>query len=273
MSILEVPGAQLAYETRGSGPLLLLIPGATGMAASFTMVAEQLAAHYTVLTYDRRGFSRSHLDGPQDKAHRLETDADDVRRLIEHLGDEPATVFGSSSGAIVALAVVLHHPSVVRTLLPFEPPAMRVLPEGQQWVDFFFQVYALYREAGIERALTLFRERTFVPSDNQVMVHIRGRKHDEQMLANTTYWFEHELRQYPAVDLDLGTLAAYADRIVPLAGHASRGSPCHNVALALGERLGRTVIELPGGHVGHAAQPADVAQALHDTLSELADHV
>jgi hypothetical protein len=30
----------------------------------------------------------------------LETDADDTRRLIEHLAAEPATVFGTSSGAV-----------------------------------------------------------------------------------------------------------------------------------------------------------------------------
>jgi pimeloyl-ACP methyl ester carboxylesterase len=63
MSILEVPGARLHYETRGSGPLMLMVPGASGEAGIFKQVTEHLAAHYTVLTYDRRGFSRSQLDG------------------------------------------------------------------------------------------------------------------------------------------------------------------------------------------------------------------
>src|SRR5215470_4662696 len=103
MSILEVPGARLYYETHGSGPLLLMVPGANGTAYVFSTVAEHLAAHYTIVTYDRRGFSRSCLEGPQDYEHRLETDADDVRRLIEHLGDEPATIFGSSSGGVIIL--------------------------------------------------------------------------------------------------------------------------------------------------------------------------
>ena len=59
MSILEVPGARLYYETHGSGPLMLMVPGANGEADIFKMVREHLAAHYTVVTYDRRGFSRS----------------------------------------------------------------------------------------------------------------------------------------------------------------------------------------------------------------------
>jgi hypothetical protein len=33
--------------------------------------------------------------------------------------------------------------------------------------------------------------------------------------ANAAYWFEHELRQCPAVELDLDALTARADRIVP----------------------------------------------------------
>src|SRR5262245_2028500 len=147
-SILEVPGARLYYETHGSGPVMLMVPGATGTADSFKRVTENLVVHYTVVIYDRRGFSRSQLDGPQDYAHRLETDADDVRRLIEHLSDEPATVFGSSSGGIVALEVLTRCPSVVRTVVAHEPPAVRQLPDGQKWMNLFFRVYDLYRQCG-----------------------------------------------------------------------------------------------------------------------------
>src|SRR4051794_12580464 len=117
MSFLNVPGARLAYETHGSGPLLLLIPGAFGSGAVFSTLIDHLAPHYTVVTYDRRGFARSQLAGPQDEAHRLETDADDARRLLAHLSKEPAIVFGTSSGAIVALALLTRYSSVVRTLL------------------------------------------------------------------------------------------------------------------------------------------------------------
>ena len=74
MKSLAVPGARLYEEVHGSGPLLLMVPGANGTANIFTGVTEHLAAHYTVVTYDRRGFSRSYLDRPQDYDHRLETE-------------------------------------------------------------------------------------------------------------------------------------------------------------------------------------------------------
>lgn len=153
MSVLPVPGAHLYYETVGSGPLLVMVPGATGTAQGLRRSAGQLARSYTVAIYDRRGFSRSRLDGPQDFGHRLDTDADDLRRLAEHLSDEPATIVGLSSGATVALHTLVRHPAVVGMLVPFEPPAMRLLPDGQRWLDFFQAVYDLYRQAGIEPAV------------------------------------------------------------------------------------------------------------------------
>jgi Methyltransferase domain len=76
MSLLEVPGARLCYETRGSGPLMLMVPGASGEAGIFKKVTEPLAAYHTVVTYDRRGLSRSQLEGPQDYDRRLATDVD-----------------------------------------------------------------------------------------------------------------------------------------------------------------------------------------------------
>jgi pimeloyl-ACP methyl ester carboxylesterase len=52
--ILEVPGANLYYELRGSGPVLLLVCGGVYDAAGYAGLAEQLADRYTVVTYDRR---------------------------------------------------------------------------------------------------------------------------------------------------------------------------------------------------------------------------
>jgi acetyltransferase/esterase len=247
---LRVPGATLYYETRGSGPVMLLIPGAPGSAVSGARLAELLAAHYTVVTYDRRGFSLSKLDGPQDYGRRLETDANDVRHLIAHVGKGPATVFGSSSGAIIALELFKHHPSVVRTVVPYEPPIMKQLPDGQKWVDFFFEIYDLYRKPGLEPAMNKFRDQTFAEVDRQAMVRAPKTEHT---LPNADYWFEHELRQYPAINLDLNALTPRADRILFAVGRDSRGYPCYEVTAILSKKLGREMIELPGGHIGHRA--------------------
>src|SRR5262249_61489079 len=104
----------------------------------------------------------------QDCAHRAETDAAAVRLLIGHLTDEPGILFGASSGGIVVLEVLIRHTSVVRTLLPFEPPAVRQLPDGQTWLEFFAEVYDLYRRSGMKPALERFSQ-AFVESDRQIL--------------------------------------------------------------------------------------------------------
>jgi acetyltransferase/esterase len=269
MGNLEVPGARLHYQTYGSGPLLLMVPGANGSADASSAVAEYLAAQYTVVTYDRRGFSQSQLDGPQDYDHRLKTDADDVWRLVEHLSQEPAIVFGSSSGAIVALELLTRHASAVGTLVPFEPPAVGQLTEGQKWLDFFSSVYDLYRQSGPQMALHKFREQAFAESDRQVTAHTMDHSDRARMVANATYWFEHELCQYPAVELDLDVLKAHADRIVLAVGRESRGYPAYQVNVELAKKLGKDVIELSGGHLGFVShQPSSHASLWMDLRRE-----
>jgi pimeloyl-ACP methyl ester carboxylesterase len=263
MSILDVPGARLYYETCGAGALLVLVPGASGTGDSFKRVTAPLAAHYTVVTYDRRGFSRSQLDGPQDYVHRLDTDADDVGHLLAYLGDQRATVFGSSSGAIVALQALMRHPAAVHTLVPHEPPIVTLLADGQQWLDRFVGLYDLYRQRGVDAAQARFRAQAFAVSDQEAMAHAPQNAYTR---ANATYWFEHELRQYPAVALDLGALGAYAERIVLVAGKESRGHPTYEATVALGKRLNRPMHEVPGGHVGFLTHPSEFAQALLQTL-------
>ena len=266
MDNLEVPGARLHYETRGSGPVLLMIPGASGSADAFKAVAEHLAVHYTVITYDRRGFSHSELDGAQDYDRRLETDADDVQRLLEQLSREPAIVLGTSSGAIVALELLVRHPSVVEMLIPFEPPAVKQLADGQKWLDFFFGLYGVYRQSGMVPALQEFRDQVLAESDRQVLARAMDPRDRAQMVENATYWFEHELRQYPAVELDLDTLKAHANRIVLALGRESRGYPACEVNVELAKRLGQDILELPGGHLGFVGQPAEFARELMAAL-------
>src|SRR5258708_22464308 len=109
---------------------MLMVPGSNGEAGAFEMVAEHLAARYTVVIYDRRGFSRSQLDGPQDYEHRLSTDADDVQRLIAHLTGQPPTVFGNSSGALLALEVLTRYSKQVQMVVAHEPSAVTLLPHA-----------------------------------------------------------------------------------------------------------------------------------------------
>ncbi|MGK8491358.1 alpha/beta fold hydrolase [Nocardia asiatica] len=268
MPYLDVPDARLHYETLGHGRLVLLIPGAPGVGAVFASLAAQLGRHYTVATYDRRGFSRSYLDGPQDYRHRLQTDADDARRLIEHLTDEPAVVFGTSSAAVVALQLLTDHPAVVRTLIAYEPAALRLLPTGaHEQLDVCRRLYDLYRSSGPAPALARFREHFFPAYDQPVMDRRLAPETAPQIIANANYWFERELLPYTDVRLNTELLTVHADRLMPAIGRESYGYPAHTIGLELGRILDRPVLELPGAHTGYITDTTEYARQMIAALN------
>jgi pimeloyl-ACP methyl ester carboxylesterase len=267
MSILQVPGAQLYYEVSGFGPLVILIPGASGTGASFRSLAHHLMSQYQVVIYDRRGFSRSSLDRPQNYDHRLSTDADDVQSLLKHLTDRPATIFGSSSGAIVALEVLTRYPEQVQKVVAHEPPLVALLPNAAQWLAFFDGVYDTYRKEGVLKARHQFASGAFGSADQQVMERVRREHPNEELIANATYWLEHELRQYPRVELDLVELSAHAERLILAGGRDAQDQVAYQPNMVLARQLGSEIVDLPGGHLGFIAYPAEFALALINVLS------
>jgi acetyltransferase/esterase len=266
MSILTVPGARLYYESVGSGPPLVLIPGGNGTAHIFGPIAQQLAQRFTVTTYDRRGFARSRLDGAQDYTRRLETDAHDALRVIELTTSSPATVFGPSSGAIVGLQALAQQPDLITRLVAYEPPAMKQLPDGSQWLALCDEVYRTYQDVGIPPALELFNNKMFPPQDVAFFARLRDIS-QPAVRAAVEYWFEHELREYTAVDLPIDTLLPSASRISVAAGRNSRGYPLHDVGDSLAQTFDQTLTELPGGHTGYATHAAEFASEIADLLA------
>jgi pimeloyl-ACP methyl ester carboxylesterase len=114
--ILKVPGAQLYYETEGSGPVLLMIPGGPGDAGGFADLARFLTDRYTVVRYDPRGNSRSVLESPPED-QQMEVHGDDAAQLLGALSDQPAYVLGSSGGAQIGLNLTARYPERVRALV------------------------------------------------------------------------------------------------------------------------------------------------------------
>ena len=154
-STLKVPGASLYYETRGSGPVLLIIPGGPQDAGVFADVAHHLADRYTVVAYDPRGNSRSTFDG-QPQEQDLDVHGDDAARLIEALGAGPAYVFGTSGGAQIGLNLAARHPGRVRTLVAHEPPSMMLLDDPAPALAGMRDLHDTYRSQGVEAAMQKF---------------------------------------------------------------------------------------------------------------------
>jgi pimeloyl-ACP methyl ester carboxylesterase len=267
-----VPAAQLYTETRGAGPLLLFVVGGNGDPAVFSGVADHLADRFTVVTYARRGFVQSPVDGPIDDASRIATDVEDAAALIARHGGGPARVFGSSSGAIVALDLVTRHPEVVSTVVVHEPPILELLDDPDAWADRLAGVFTTYETAGLWTAMTEFGHLVGLgappapsagpPSGAERVAEIAAMR--ARAVGNMTFWMEHEFRQYPAYHPDLDTLAAVAAKVVPAGGRESRenGSMPFQPVVALAGRLGLDIAEFPGGHIGYAQHAGEFATRL-----------
>jgi len=130
MAITTRTAMELYHEVRGSGPAVLLIPGATGDAGHFTSTAELLSDEFTVITYDRRGNSRSRVTGDPELASRISAQADDAAALITGCGFERAAVFGNSGGATIAIELLTSHPDVVKGAALHEPPLFALFPQN-----------------------------------------------------------------------------------------------------------------------------------------------
>ncbi|MGW7685297.1 alpha/beta fold hydrolase [Kribbella sp. NPDC054772] len=266
---LAVPGATLHYEVAGSGPVLLLIAGGGTDAAVFSGIVGQLAAEYTVVTYDPRGNSRSRYDG--DAADEcVEQSAADALALIDAVGGaEPAYVFGTSSGAITGLELITRYPDRVRMLVAHEPPCTEVLPDATDARAFFDDVYATYRDDGLTAADVVFMMGTGM--DDDAMPPLEDllpeyRELAERMQANAANFYEHKLLPFTRYVPDLDALRRAADRVVPAAGLESYlhlpGRPIEVVA----DHLGWPVVMFPGGHGGYSSHPAAFATHLAHLL-------
>ena len=267
---LDVPGARLYYERRGSGLLLLLI-GSPMDSTGFASLADALAGEYTVVTYDPRGIGYSSRENSTEDVT-PEQQADDVHRLLASLGDEPAGVFGSSGGAVVGLALVTAHPDQVHTLVAHEPPVIELLADREQVRAQIDDICLTYRAAGADQAMRKFMVLAglgnaaeqggagpgWQPTPEQIA----------RMRASTELFLAHMIRPTALYQPDIDALRATSVRIIVGAGATSKGQLPNRTAGALANQLGTTVVEFPGDHGGFLPLSAPFARVLDQVLRD-----
>lgn len=270
---LKVPGASLYYEIRGSGPVLLMIPGGPTDATAFAGIAPGLSDWYTVVTYDPRGLSRSKLDVLPEDQQIVETFADDAHRLLAAVGSEPAFVFGNSGGALIGLELVTHHPQQVQTLVAHEPPAAALLLDGPSFLAAMQEVYDTYRSVGIGPAMQKFLAAAGLNGGPQPdKSGPQGEPNPEmieamaQMQRNMEFFLAHYLRVVTGYQPDIAALKTGSTRVVAAVGEASRGQVAYRGGVGLAERLGTEVVVFPGDHGGFSTHPDAFAAMLHKVL-------
>lgn len=266
---LDVDGVRLHYIERGEGETIVLIHGNGTMIQDFTVsgLVDRLAAHYRVIVIDRPGYGYSsrprQLWTP--RAH-----AKLFQRALEQLGVEQAVVLGHSWGTLVAVALALEAPSLVRSLVLasgyyyptlradtflFSPPAIPVVGDAMRHTispligrallpGLIKQMFAPAVEP--ERFERQFpKELMLRPSQ------LRAAAEDAALMTPSVMELQHHYRE---LQMPITIITGADDQIVDIGRHS--------------ERLHRELpqsefIALPGlGHMIHHLAPDAVTSAV-----------
>jgi pimeloyl-ACP methyl ester carboxylesterase len=260
---LDVPGARLYYEVRGSGPVLLVVGSPMG-AGPFAPLADALAVDHTVVTHDPRGISGSRLHDPDEETS-VERRADDVAAILDALRVQDADMFGSGGGAVTGLALVTRQPGRVRTLVAHEPPLQVLLPEAAECRAEVNDIVATFRREGQAAAFAKFMAHIGMTADERPRV-LPGQQMD-QATTDGARFLGYDIVATTRFVPDTAALAASTTRVVVGVGASSGGQLAHRTADALAERLGVQAVEFPGGHGGFSLQPREFADALRKVLA------
>jgi pimeloyl-ACP methyl ester carboxylesterase len=249
---VDVNGTKLHYELRGTGPSFLFIPGAEGDAEEYLRVVDLLDDEFTILSYDRRGYSRS--PRPADySGTTVEEQADDAAALLAALDMAPAAVWGNSSGAIIGLSLVLRYPETVSKAMLHEPPLYAGMGDPQE-------VLAFLKQATANGKVPFLRMLT-----GDAVYDGFSSGYQARLLADDT-WINYEFdnfESYRPADAEL------ADVQRPVAVLYGADSPPFfgQTANWLAGRLGTDALTIPGGHGAHYDIPEEVAKAIREFVA------
>lgn len=262
---VENEDASLKIWHQGEGPLLVLIQGGGGDGARFNEAFPSLSQHYKVCTYDRRGNGQSKVAKPR-MLNPMES-ARDVTAIIKSLGYAKASLFGTSSGGIIALQVAQSYPEFVDRIVVHEIPILSILPEESiKRVDSAYDVYQTYLEHGAEAALVQFRAAVSGKPAESVIKMSAPKSPQPHRLD---YFFRYEFLVFHIYTPNLTLVRASGVPIATVEGLESKGVFHATSAQVQSEILGCTHVIWPGAHAIFVSDPGMFAGELHKTLEIL----
>lgn len=258
--LIDAGGTMLYHQVRGSGPPVIFITGGTGDAGEWAQVAPPLAQEFTVVTYDRRGFSRSPRPNGW-AATSVEEHADDAAALLRKLDLAPAAVVGHSSGASIACSLVVRHPEVVRRAVLYEPPLLAVVPNGKE-IAAGLQAAAeeAVAQGGPRRAMELFMRANAGGAAFESWARSTDPATVERVLNNGAVFFSIDLPAFATFVPDRDRMRASGVPLSVVVGKENRETWFGAAAAWLAEGTGADRVEFPGGHAGFIAHAREFVE-------------
>lgn len=279
LTAATVPGAgtDLYYERRGAGPALLLVVGGGGDHGYYDGLAEHLADEFTVLTYDRRGNSRSVLHGPPAPLAMAEQSTDALA-VLDASGIGSALVFGNSGGATIALDLAARHPQRVTAAVVHEPPVPAVLPDPGPYRAISGEMTRLIAAEGWAAAFTYFQVTLGqVPPEVSAVMRDPGphlppgplRDLMVRVSRNWEFMTRYEIRSFLEYQPDLAAIAAFGTPTALAYGSGTADPDAIRMSQLTASRLGAECVVFPGGHTAPMEIPGAFGPVLRNLLRNL----
>jgi pimeloyl-ACP methyl ester carboxylesterase len=128
---LEDPG--LYYEVHGKGRPLVMLNGIMMNTLSWVEHIEELKDRYQIIIYDMRDQAQSNR---LEEGYHISIHAEDLKKLLAHLGIDKANVWGVSYGGQVAMILALKYPELIDKLILANTAAYVdrfLLSTGEMW--------------------------------------------------------------------------------------------------------------------------------------------
>jgi pimeloyl-ACP methyl ester carboxylesterase len=231
-----------------------------------------------VVTYDPRGTGRNPT-GTSDVTP--EQHAEDLHRVITVLGVGPVDMFGSSGGAVNALALVTAYPDDVRRVVAHEPPTAASLPDRDNVLAAIRDMKQTYAASGDGPAMAKFINLVMAsgplpddyldqPAPDPAMFGMSA--DDDGTRTNPL------MRNMPACNeyrIDVDKLGRLGERLVIAVGVESHDEIPARGANAVAAELGLPVTDFPSHHggftsgedMGHPGDPEGFAAKLREVLA------
>jgi pimeloyl-ACP methyl ester carboxylesterase len=206
-----------------------------------------------VVTYDPRGAGRN----PTGTSGLIpEQHAEDLHLVISALGVGPVDVFGSSGGAVNALALATTYPDDVRRVVAHEPPIATHLPDRDNVLAAIRAIKSTYAAAGdgpaTARFISLVMTKGPLPDDYLDQpapdpATFGMSSHDDGTRTNPL------MRNMPACNeylIDVEKLGRLGERLVIAVGVESTDEIAARGGNAVAAGLGLKVTEFPSHHAG-----------------------
>src|SRR5918995_5747489 len=133
-------GTSIAYDRRGTGPAVILVGGGLDDGSENAPLVPELAEHFTVYNYARRGRG----DSGDTLPYAVEREIEDIEALITEAGGS-AHLYGVSSGGALVLEAAAAGTAVDK-LAVYEVPYNMADDWPQRWRQYVEKLEAVLAE-------------------------------------------------------------------------------------------------------------------------------